>query len=474
MQLNNHPASLRVFVVTEMWERYGFYVVQTLLALFLALHFKWPDKKVYFLVSSFTALNYLTPLVGGWIADYLIGQKRAIILGAIVLFVSYVALAYMNNDVGLTIVLAAIPVGTGLLKPNISSLLGNEYPEASPKRDAGFTIFYMGLATGIILGTTLPSIINAHFGWAVSFASASLGMLLALIVFITGIKRCAVKDYHPSNLSVSKIFSAIGISILLWLGSYYILEYPSLANMMIVSIVLLSIFYFIYSVRREPQEQSRKTFVIGLLCLISVLFWAFYFQMFMSLTLFVVRVVKDELFGIHFYPPYYISIQSVGLILFGFYFSSKKAQLTIAESGRLSADKFLVSVVAIMIAYASIAVICKVSVGDSLLSPLLFIPVYLIFSLAEILLSPVGLSAVSLLANTKKVSTMVGMFFVTLGVGAFLSGKLADLTAIDQSIESVELLKSHYGHAFMIQSYILFAGTLVCVALNRYIKRLLA
>lgn len=124
----NHPPSLRVFFATEMWERYGFYVVQTLLALYLVLHFKWPDKQVYALVGSFTALTYMSPLVGGWIADHLLGQKRTILTGAVVLLLSYLGLSLIKSDHLLNLSLAGIAVGTGLLKPNISSLLGNEYP----------------------------------------------------------------------------------------------------------------------------------------------------------------------------------------------------------------------------------------------------------------------------------------------------------------------------------------------------------
>ena len=472
-QLNQHPASLKTFFITEMWERYGFYVVQSLLALFLALYFKWPDKKVYFLVSSFTALNYLTPVIGGWIADYLLGQKNSILMGAVILLLSYVALAMMRNDAGLTLALAAIPVGTGLLKPNISSLLGNEYPESSSKRDSGFTIFYMGLAGGIILGTTLPSMLNAKFGWSVSFASASIGMLVSIMVFWHGIKCYNIKDYHPSTLEFSKLMRAIFASIGLWAICFNILNHPQLADIFISVIGLLSIAYFVYNVRKEPKLQSKRTFVVGLLCLISVLFWAFYFQMFMSLTLFIVRMVDPLLWGIKFYPPYYISVQSIGLILFGFYFSQKKHQVSIEQSGVMAANKFLVAVVCIWMAYAAIAVICHLDTSVELYSPLLFIPVYLMISLAEILLSPVGLSAVSLLANSKKVSTMVGMFFVTLGIGAFLSGKLADLTAIPEGETSLLVLRAHYAKVFTQQSHILFISTIACFAINRLIKRLL-
>ena len=440
-KVNNHPPSLRIFVVTEMWERYGFYVVQTLLALFLALHFKWPDKKIYFLVSSFTALNYLSPLVGGWIADHLLGQKRAIIVGAIVLLLSYVSLALMTSDHGLTLYLAGITVGTGLLKPNISSLLGNEYPEGSSGRDSGFTIFYMGLAGGIILGTILPSQLSYQFGWSVSFASAGIAMLIAIAVFTFGINHYRIADYHPYEFQYKKIVKAVFTITLLWIVSFYILNYPALANYMVVGIVVWCASYFLYTIKHESALQARKTLVIGLLCLISVLFWAFYFQMFMSLTLFILRVVDPMLFGIKFYPPYYISIQSIGLIIFGCLLTRKKQHLNLEHSGRQTANKFLLSMLFMTAAYFIIAVICRFGTSETLLSPMYFIPVYLLIALAEILLSPVGLSAVSFLASTKKVSTMIGIFFVTLGIGAFLSGKLADLTITPAGNMSIVILK---------------------------------
>lgn len=472
--LSSHPSSLRVFFITEMWERYGFYVVQSLLALFLALHFKWPDKKVYFLVSVFTALNYLTPVIGGWVADHLLGQKRAIITGAVILLISYLCLALITTDTMLIVALALIPVGTGLLKPNISSLLGNEYHAASSKRDSGFTIFYMGLTGGIVLGTTLPNIINEYFGWSAAFSSACFGMLVAIEVFVYGVHRYTIADYHPSAYQWGKMTQALLICGLMWWMSYNILSYPYLCDVVIAGIALLSIAYFVYSVKRESASQSAKTLVIGLLCLISVLFFAFYFQMYMSLTLFIVRVVQPILFGVKFYPPYYISVQGVGLILFGLYFSSQKKQLTIKESGVLSANKFLMAIVFMMISYAAIALICHLSTDALMLSPLLFIPVYLLISLAEILLSPAGLSIVCLYANTKKVSTMVGIFFLTLGIGAFLSGKLAVLTAIPEGETSVAVLKVHYAHAFNQQFCILLVSTLMCIGLNLMIKRLLS
>ncbi len=474
MQDLSHPKSLKVFVITEMWERYGFYVVQTLLALFLALQFQWPDKRVYYLVGSFTALNYLSPLIGGWIADQLIGQKRAILLGAFVLFLSYVSLSFMHNELSLFISLAGIPVGTGLLKPNISSLLGHQYHDHSGQREGGFTIFYMGLAGGIILGTTLPSIIHEHFGWSAAFASAAFVMIFTGFFFAWGSSYFGIEDYHPEAYSLKKTSLAMLASIGLWLFAFFILKFPKFADNLILIIAVLSVLYFIRCLHNDSPSQYKKTLTIGLLCLISIMFWSFYFQMFMSLTLFVVRIVKANLFGFHFYPPYYISIQSLGLIVFGAFLATKKHKMTIEQNGISSAKKFSIAIGLIFVVYSVIELLCVFIPDGRQFSPLLFIPIYLMISMAEILLSPVGLAAVSLLSSTHKVSTMVGMFFVTLGLGAYLSGKLASLTAIPDLSMNIMQMKAVYAHGFMTQVYILMGVCVLCFFIYRRIVTLLS
>lgn len=469
----NHPPSLRIFFATEMWERYGFYVVQTLLALYLARHFKWEDKDIYALVGSFTALTYVSPVVGGWIADRLLGQKRTIIAGGIILFISYMILGLIASDSILILSLAGIAVGTGLFKPNISSLLGNEYPENSPRRESGFTIFYMGITSGIIFGCTFPSQLNFYFGWPVSFISAAIGMLLGLAVFTFGIYRYQINDYNPYQYKLSKIIQASGAVALLWLASFSILHFTTLADFAFIAIVIVSIAYFLISIKNETPAEARKTIVIGLLCMISIIFWTFYFQMFLSFTLFLARVVDPTLFGIQFPPPYYVSVQSFGAIVFGLYLSRRKRHVSKVQPGIQSANKFLLSMAFMTAAFALITLVCRFSTNALLLSPLIFIPVYLMISIAELLLYPVGLSAVTVLSPRKKVSTMMGVFFVSLGVGGFLAGKLADLAAIAPGETSVEILKAHYAHAFSNITGLLAASLLLCVFLNRIIKYLL-
>jgi POT family proton-dependent oligopeptide transporter len=471
--MEKHPKSLRVFFATEMWERYGFYVVQSLLALYLAQFFKWPDKEIYALVGSFTALTYLSPVIGGWIADQLIGQKRAILLGAFVLCISYCLLSLFVSDIALTAALAGVAVGTGLLKPNISSLLGNEYLKDSPRRESGFTIFYMGITTGIILGTTLPSYLSKHFGWSTSFTSAAIGMIIAFMVFRIGISIYKIKDYNEYSFQYKKIILALLLMVALWSLAFYILNSPQLANIMFGGVVLFSSIYIFYAVSKENANQARQTLVIGLLCIISVMFWAFYFQMFTSLTLFISRMVEPQFLGLEFPPPYYVTIQSIGMLIIGYFLSKKFHQQSLIERGLSTGKKFILAILFMTIAYAIIAFVANFAPKGALISPLLIIPAYLMISLAELLLSPVGLAAITFLADKNKVSTMMGIFFVSLGIGGFLSGKLASLTAIPLGENNLDVLRSLYATAFTQQLGILFTASIGCLVIFAVIKFLL-
>ncbi|MCH9689981.1 MAG: oligopeptide:H+ symporter [Gammaproteobacteria bacterium] len=457
-----------------MWERYGFYVVQTLLALYLALHFKWPDKQIYTLIGSFTALTYISPVLGGWIADHLIGQKRATFLGTFFLFFSYISLAVQSTADALPLSLAGIAVGTGLLKSNISSLLGNQYPKNSASRESGFTIFYMGITSGIILGTTLPSYFNLHFGWSISFVSAAIGILIGVFTFAFGIHRYQIADYHPYQFDLNKNIQATLMVATLWGSAWFIMMSPKFANSIFCLVVILSLSYILFCIYKEQKKQAKKTAVILLLCVISAMFWTFYFQMFLSLTLFISRVVQPTIFGLLFPPPYYVAIQSIGMIIIGVFLARDKVDRPQYQKTIRAGNKFLLSMVVMTLAYALIVLVSHVSLqSDQLLSPLWIIPAYLLISLAELLLSPVGLSAVTLLANRKHVSTMMGIFFVSLGTGGFLSGKLASLTALPLGELSRLQIKLHYAEAFTKIFWILLALTISSIFLNIAIRRLM-
>lgn len=463
------PKTLRVFFLTEMWERYGFYVVQTLLAIYLAMHFQWPDKKVYSLIGSFTALTYLSPFVGGWLADRYLGQKRSVLLGALILLISYTVLSFSHQIPTLIASLASIAVGTGLLKPNIATLLGNQYHEESVIRENGFTIFYLGITTGIILGTTFPSVFKLYFGWQMAFLSAAFGMLLSLFSFIFGIRHFDIEDYpserieKPSNLLYSGV-----ILFLLGCLNYQIMLHTQFANLAFPAIALIASLYMFYCMVIEEKSQAKKTLMILFLCAISVIFWSFYFQMFMSLTLFIIRVVESHWMSITFPPPYYVAVQSLGMIVIGFITTRSHIHHTSSIEVRTSQiiNKFIMALGLILITYLWIAGLCRYSNATNKMSAWLILPGYLLISKAELLLSPVGTSAMTILACRKKVSTMMGIFFVSLGLGGYCSGKLAGLTAITEPHASLVSLKSQYAQGFSNLAMILFLGLILSLILK--------
>ena len=459
-----------------MWERYGFYVVQTLLVLYLVTYHNWDDVDTYPIIGAFTALTYLSPVIGGWIADHLLGQKRSILLGAILLLGSYVFMGYFLSINGLMFSLAGIAVGTGLLKPNISSLLGHEYPERSPIRERGFTIFYLGITSGIIFGTILPSFLQRYLDWSAAFYSAAFGMTAASIIFTFGIFYFKIKDYTRYKHNIGQLLKAILFVISLFFISHYILKHAAIANILFCTIGVFSAGYLLSTIKQESGFQAKQTIIIGILCLISIMFWTFYFQMFSSIMVFLKRVSEPTLFGIAFPPPYYVAIQSFGMILFGFFLGRKQEKSNTKKRISQAGNKFVIAMVLMCIAYSLLCFFSNLDTGNLLISPLYFIPAYLVISMAELFLSPVGLSSMTLLASPNKVSTMMGIFFVSLGLGGYLSGKLATVAAIPKAeLDTLNLiqLKAIYAQSFKEMFLLLMMATLISILLNLYIKKLM-
>lgn len=461
-----HPPALYVCFLTEMWERYGFYVVQTLLALFLVDAFHLSDTNTYALVGTFTAITYISPIGGGWIADHYLGQKNAVLSGAVVLFISYIILGLSSSFHGMLLALAGVAVGTGLLKPNVSSILGRQYRPGDSKRDSGFTIFYMGITAGIILGTTLPIIISKHYGWNASFISAALGLFLAFIVFRLGVKVYKIPEYTTiyDGILTNFLKAIVGV-VILWGLFYLVLANTDFGNVFFIAVVILSVVFVLLMALKEKGIQRRKTLSFLLLCVISVMFWAFYFQMFMALTLFITRAVEPTVLGISFPAPYYVSVESLGMIVFGILLSKLWSKMKQKNVALVSGVKFVISMALMFLAYILIWFAMYHSyqkVGFAL--PWIILLAYLTISLSELMLSPVGLAAVTYLANPKVVSTMMGVFFVSLGTGGFLAGKLAAVASIHKHTKNLMQIKLDYFHAFSKLTTLTFIAFLItCV-----------
>lgn len=466
--MNKQPPSLWTLSLTETFERYGFYTVQSLLTLYLAIHLGLKDTDAYLLVGAFTAMTYISPVVGGWIADHLLGQTKCVYLGAIILFVGYLGLATDHHINKIIYALTTVALGTGLLKPNISSLIGRLYEPGDSRRNSGFTIFYMGINVGILLGTTVANQIQVVLGWTTCFISAAIGLFAAFCIFASGNQLHRLSDYstpHKRSPTTTYIYT------LIILGCFFSLMYWVLQNNQLTApffgiIVLATFIYIIGTALREKNIQKKQTFTFLFLFIISILFWALYFQMFLALTLFILRTVRPVFLGISFPPPYYVAIQSIGILVFGTilqkYWAKKPFPPPIAYSATL---KFCVAIFLMLLAYVCILFVISSSKPTALLSPVGIIVAYLLISLAELFLSPIGLAAVTDLIRPQVVSTMMGIFFVSLGFGGYLSGKLAGFAAIDTQVKgSLLTTKLYYLMAFTTLTKILVLA--LCLSLG--------
>ena len=464
---------LAVFFSTEMWERYGFYVVQSLLALYLALHLHLTDARTYTLVGSFTALTYISPILGGWIADHYLGQKRAILTGAVLLFISYVVLSFSVSLRSLLSALAMIATGTGLLKPNISALLGRQYAPGDHRRDSGFTIFYLGITTGIILGTLLPAKLQGWFGWHTCFLSAAVGAILAYSVFFFGSRVMHIAEHTQKVHTLQNGLQAAIAIVVAYMVFYAVLLNAHAADLFFLGIVVLAIALVLKIAYHESGDQRRKTLSLLLLFVISTFFWSFYFEMFMVLTLFITRAVAPTVLGIAFPAPYYVAVQSFGMLVLGVLLSRVWSRLRYRNKAYAISLKFLSALVCMLMAYGIIFLTNAHGVVSGIISPWPILVAYLVISLAELLLSPIGLSAVTHLSNEKVVSTLMGVFFVSLGIGGFVAGQLAKLAAIGNAAAmSLSMVRDSYLHGFQVLITILSGALCVTLLLCFLIKHI--
>lgn len=463
--------TVAVFSLTEMWERYGFYVVQSLLALYLISHYGLMDIQTYRLVGSFTALTYVSPIIGGLIADKWLGQKNAVRFGAVLLAINYLLLALNISFFMMTFALAGISVGTGLLKPNISSLLGNQYRSNCPERERGFILFYMGITAGIILGTTMPTVIYSHLGWSACFLSATIGLCLALVIFSYGVKRFCIQDYRVIKEDKTYAFlKSAMLMMLFWNVAFIILSRPKIAFWFFSLVIVFSVTYIMGIFTREKGAFRKDILAFLLLCVVSVFYWAFYFQMFLSLTLFITRAVQPSVLGFHFPAPYYVAVESFAMLGFGLLFMRiipKRKSLSIAES---TAWKFSFSMGLMLVAYGLIYYAMRSTEIYELVSPCFIILAYVIIAASELLLSPVGLSAVTELSKPRYVSTLTGVFFISLGLGGYLSGALASIASLDDKGHTLTQLQLNYQHAFYNLSLLLAAAFAISVLIACVIR----
>jgi POT family proton-dependent oligopeptide transporter len=443
-----HPKGLRTLFFTEMWERMSYYGMRALLVLFMVESVDdgglgFSDEAATAIYGLYTAAVYMVMLPGGWIADRLLGAQKTVWYGGIIIMCGHFILAvpsFYTFFVGLLFVI----VGTGLLKPNVSAIVGELYRPNDPRRDAGFTIFYMGINLGGALGPLICSTLgeSEKFGWHYGFAAAGIGMLFGLVQFYLSSARLGDAGLRPSldpddPIDRKKIrqgwryvitgFCAFLVLAGLMLGQIISVDPLRLAQNATFFIVALAAFYFIYIFifGNLSTTEKRRVIVIVILFFAAAIFWAGFEQAGSSLNLFAERYTDRMVGGFEIPAGWFQSLNPTFIIILAPVYSALWIALARRHMDPSTPAKFALGLIILALGFAIMFGAAKLVVSGDKVLPSWLIFTYLFHTMGELALSPVGLSAMTKLAPKRYVGQMMGVFFLGASLGNVLAGLIA-------------------------------------------------
>jgi proton-dependent oligopeptide transporter, POT family len=472
----HHPQALPFLFLTEMWERFGFYVVQGLLILYMTEYFGFSDSMGYTILGVFSALAYISPFAGGFLADKLLGFKTSIVWGGLFLVLGYVLLSLPYPRLLFYPALATIIVGNGLFKPNISSLLGTQYALDDPRRDAGFTIFYVGINIGAVLAGFSSGYIKEFFGWRMSFALASIGLVIGLMTFCFGLKY--IKDTQKNlkaNLKVNTKFKIrlFFYCILAIIGLNFLLKINALANWLLPCAGLVLLVYLVVLTFQQTGESRKRMAILITLIISSIVFWTLFLQLFFSANLFVERLVDKNFFGLPLTTTVFYASEGVFIILLGPLFAWLWHTLGRNDRNPSPVIKFVFGIFAAGLGFLVLSASTLFPNSVGLINPLWIFSAYLLITIGELLLSPIGLSAVTTLAPTHLIGMMMGVWFVATGFGGIFAGMIAKMASVPETVQSTVQKLAIYQNAFLNYAYLAFFVAIVLFFVQLALKRML-
>ncbi len=464
-----HPKGLYMLFFAEMWERFSYYGMRALLIFYLTKHWLFSDGKANLIYGAYASLVYITPVLGGYLADRYLGQRKAVLFGGLLLAIGHSLMAVEGSggqaDPAINVfwaALAFIIVGSGFLKANISVMVGQLYKLTDVRRDGAYTIFYMGINVGAALGTILVGYLGETIGWGYGFGLAGIGMLLGLIVFVLGKNVLNGAGEAPSALakSTETMLYVIGVAsvAVIW----FLIQYQSvIQNLLIVSGVAL-LGYVLYETFKLPKEPRERMFAILFLISLNPLFWGLFEQAGGSMSLFTDRYVDRGATPASLFqsinPIYIILLAPLFAGLWQWLGRRGKEPSAPAKFGLALAQMGLANLVLVWGAEAF---------GIAAMTPVIFVFLYyLLATTGELCLSPVGLSAMNRLAPSYLASLIMGAWFYMTAVGNFVAGKIGEATGGHGGEMSKEKLLEIYA----LFGWISIGAAVVVLLLSRIVK----
>jgi POT family proton-dependent oligopeptide transporter len=450
-----HPAGLSTLFFTEMWERFSYYGMRAILLLYMTKAFTegglaLDEKYAGLIYGTYVSSVWYLPLPGGWLADRILGARRAVLIGAIVIACGHYSMA-INSKLTFYAGLILIACGTGLLKPNISAMVGQLYSEEDKRRDSGFSIFYTGINLGAFLAPLLVGFLaqsqtfknfiaslglDPNSSWHWGFGAAGVGMTLGIIQYVLGQKKLAAVGRKPDISSrtahaegegvdyLTLALALIGGVIGAVLGRVYGEAWPLSA--IFPTVVGFFFGYLLGIIRHLKGEEFRRVLVIFILFVFSILFWMTYEQAGSSLTLFADRLTSTTIFGWTYPSSWFQAVPALFVIIFASIIGA--LWLKLGDRQPSSPGKFTIGLFFAGIAFVVIAFAATLA-GSGRVSPMWLVLVYFLQTIGELCLSPVGLSTTTKLAPQRMVGLMLGVWFLSISIGSYIAGLATGLFA---------------------------------------------
>jgi POT family proton-dependent oligopeptide transporter len=424
------PRSLANIFGVEMWERFSFYGMQGILLIYLYYSAREGGLGAAAgIVGAYGGGVYLSTVLGAWVADRLVGSERVLFSSAIIVMVGHITLALIPGVVGIALGLVMVAVGSGGLKSNATSMVGVLYSADDPRRDAGFSIFYLGINLGAFLGPIFTGLAQSTLGFHYGFAVAALGMAIGLVQYWFGRKRLpdearVIPNPLPrSQWPLAGSVAIVGIALIVGLVFTGVINYHNLVGIVVGVTVLAAVVYFIVILtsRRVTGVERKRVYAFIPLFITSVVFWSLYQQQFTVVTIYSDQRLDRHLFGWVIPVSWVQSINPVFVIILAGVFAEIWTRLGTRQPP--TPVKFALGTAIMGIAFW---LFLPFAGGGPHTTPLLVIVgILFVFTIAELLLSPVGLSVTTKLAPKIFHTQMVALFFLSQALGTTFAGSLA-------------------------------------------------
>ncbi|WP_305822043.1 peptide MFS transporter [Massilia brevitalea] len=436
-QIMGHPAPLWMLFMTEFWERFAFYGIRWALVLYIVAQFyegsAVGQASANLTYGSYLALVYAGAVFGGLIADRVIGYQRSILIGAVFMAAGLFMITIPSEDI-FKLGLATIIVGNGMFKPNISTMVGKLYALNDTRRDSGFTIFYMGINTGAFIAPILTQVLAERFGspdmpaYKVVFFASGIGMLISLVWFYIGRKTLAGIGAPDANAQgPGRSIAVIVGSLVVIPGVYFLLKLgaDTLQVILTVLFIALAVMLMVEGIRNGKVARD-KTIAMMIIFVFNILFWMFFEQAGSSFTFLADKIVDRDLNGWIFPVAWFQSVNSVAIIACAPIIAAIWVMLGRRNANPSIPRKFGLGLIFNGLAFGLLVYALSTLVNDAGKIPFwtLFM-VYVIQSIGELCLSPIGLSMVTKLAPVRLVGLGMGGWFLSTGIGNNLSGIFA-------------------------------------------------